>query len=218
MIGSRPLLTLLWEADSETALDPPPPPPPPVKVFCYKQQEWTLAHLPRKGICCTDTQWPHKIHRKPGELRKKNKNKAQAAENTVRALSQGARKEPGAAGFGPHPATIPSVVLPLCSSSRQIQGWAPISNQPSAGCSCPRCQREGRSGDWRETLKWQKNILRRLISCLLVQTQLPLTRSKDPGGSANSLGRYRTRSLLQKVLRGHKGSLSHGCCSLGTQA
>ena len=101
------------------------------------------------------------------KLRKKIKIK----HKQPRTRSESCRREPGRSqallALGPHPATTPSVVLPLCSSSYQIQGWARISNQPSARCSCPRCQGEGRSGDWRETLKWQENILCRLISCLL---------------------------------------------------
>jgi len=151
--------------------------------------------------------------------KKKKERKAQAAENRARVRSQEVRSQAGCCwlwdSIPPRPPLSPwlSAHLPA-----KFKGWAPISNQPSARCSCPRCQGEGEAEIGGSPSNGKRTFFADSSPASSVQTQLPLTHSKDPGGWANSLGRYSTRSLLQKVLWGHKGSLAHGCCSPGTRA
>lgn len=86
----------------------------------------------------------------------------------------------------------------------QIQDRVPVSNQPSARGSCPPAARErGEAGIGRSPSKGKWTFFADASPLNSAQTQLPLTPSKDPGkqDSGNSLGRYSTCSLLQKVSR-----------------
>lgn len=193
-------------------------------VSC-KQQGRTLAPLPRDRICWTDlqgltestaslenrTREKHMHTCMPTNIRTYKHTHIRTYMQTAQAAEQGqgpvagSQKAGGCCWLWDRVPPLPSLSSRLCAHlPPQIQGRAPVSNEPSARGSCPPAARErGEAGIGRSPSNGKWTFFADASPLNSAQTQLPLTPSKDPGkqDSANSLGRYSTCSLLQKVSR-----------------